>query len=89
MSRSQPTVDARFADQSSAVVEQLVGARREMLESYVKRLEDLEKISKSFKGVEKAFAIQAGRELRVMVEPERINDVETPGLAREISKKIQ
>ena len=48
------------------------GARREMLETYVKRLEDLERIATSFQGVEKSYAIQAGREIRIMVQPERI-----------------
>jgi len=65
------------------------GARREMLEGYVKRLADLENISASFKGVEKSFAIQAGREVRVMVEPSQVSDAEAALLAREISKRIE
>ena len=65
------------------------GARRETLESYIKRLEKLEEIGDGFKGVEKSFAIQAGRELRVMVIPEDINDEGLPMLAREIAKKIE
>ena len=65
------------------------GARRETLESYVKRLEKLEEIADSFKGVEKSFAIQAGRELRIMVIPEDINDEGLPLLAREVAKKIE
>jgi len=65
------------------------GARREMLESYVKRLEDLEKIAKSFDGVEKSFAIQAGREIRVMVANKRVNDEEAMVLARDMAKKIE
>ena len=65
------------------------GARRETLETYIKRLEKLEEIGDKFKGVEKSFAIQAGRELRVMVIPEDINDEGLPLLAREIAKKIE
>lgn len=65
------------------------GARREMLETYVKRLEDLEKISNSFPGVSKAYAIQAGREVRVIVESEEINDVDASMLSRDIAKKIE
>jgi len=65
------------------------GARRETLETYIKRLEKLEGISESFEGVEKSFAIQAGREVRVMVYPDKIDDAESFRLAREISKKIE
>jgi ribonuclease Y len=65
------------------------GARREILETYVRRLEDLERISAGFKGVEKAYAIQAGREIRVLVEPAEVSDAESALLAREIAKKIE
>lgn len=65
------------------------GARREMFESYIKRLNDLERISTSFAGVERSFAIQAGREVRVLVEPGEVSDSEAALLAREISKKIE
>lgn len=65
------------------------GARRETLETYIKRLEKLEGISESFEGVEKSYAIQAGREVRVMVQPDKIDDSEAYRLAREISKKIE
>ncbi len=65
------------------------GARRETLETYTQRLKQLEDISNSFKGVEKSFAIQAGREVRVMVVPEQINDDDMVILARDLSKKIE
>ncbi|MBQ7636959.1 MAG: ribonuclease Y [Lachnospiraceae bacterium] len=65
------------------------GARRETLEAYTQRLRQLEDISNSFKGVDKSFAIQAGREVRVMVIPEQINDDEMVLLARDLSKKIE
>lgn len=65
------------------------GARRETLETYIKRLQRLEEISESFEGVDKSYAIQAGREIRVMVQPERIDDAESFRLARDITKKIE
>lgn len=65
------------------------GARREMVETYIKRLEDLERISTSFKGVNKSYAIQAGREIRVLVEPTEINDEASLMLARDIARKIE
>ncbi len=65
------------------------GARRETLETYTQRLRQLEEISNSFKGVDKSFAIQAGREVRVMVVPEQINDADMVLLARDISKQIE
>jgi ribonuclease Y len=65
------------------------GARRETLESYVKRLENLESIADSFKGVDKAYAIQAGREIRVIVQPDKISDAEATALCAEIRKKIE
>ena len=65
------------------------GARREMMETYVKRLEDLEKISTSFPGVTTAFAIQAGREIRVMVASEEVTDERAVVLAKDIAKKIE
>ncbi|MDA8160311.1 MAG: ribonuclease Y [Desulfobacteraceae bacterium] len=65
------------------------GARREMLESYVKRLEDLERLANGFKGVEKSFAIQAGREVRVIVDSSQVKDVETSMLGKDIAKKIE
>jgi len=65
------------------------GSRRESVESYVKRLEALENIANSFEGVEKSFAIQAGREVRIIVKPERIDDLAAMRLARDIVKKIE
>ncbi|MEG2769480.1 MAG: ribonuclease Y, partial [Oscillospiraceae bacterium] len=65
------------------------GARRENLESYIKRLERLEEISSSFEGVERSFAIQAGREVRIMVNPENVSDDQLVNMAREIVKKIE
>ena len=65
------------------------GARREMLETYVKRLEDLEKIAKSFNGIEKTFAIQAGREIRIIVETEQYSDEKAAVLSRDIAKRIE
>ncbi|NCA95091.1 MAG: ribonuclease Y [Epsilonproteobacteria bacterium] len=65
------------------------GARRENLENYIKRLQKLEEIANSFEGIEKSFAIQAGREIRIMVKPEEVNDEKMAFLARDISKKIE
>jgi ribonuclease Y len=65
------------------------GARREMFESYVKRLEDMEKIAMSFKGVTKSYAIQAGRELRIMVESDKVDDFESTMICSDIAKKIE
>ena len=65
------------------------GARRETLETYIKRLQKLEEIAESFDGVEKCFAIQAGREVRIIVKPDKIDDVLAPRVAREISKRIE
>ena len=65
------------------------GARRESSDQYIKRLEALESIAHSFDGVEQAFAIQAGREVRVIVHPEAIDDLGAARLARDVSKKIE
>ena len=65
------------------------GARRETLEAYTNRLKQLEDISNAYKGVEKSFAIQAGREIRIMVMPEQISDADMVLLARDISKQIE
>ena len=65
------------------------GARKDTLENYLKRLADLENIAASFSGVEKAWALQAGREIRVFVRPEEIDDLEAKKLAKEIANRIQ
>ena len=65
------------------------GARRESFESYIKRLEQLETICKEFTGVEKAFAVQAGREVRIVVQPDKLDDDECALLARDVTKRIE
>jgi len=65
------------------------GARREALESYVKRLERLEEIAGSYPGVDKVFAMQAGREVRIMVKPEDVDDVAAQVLARDLAKRVE
>ena len=65
------------------------GARREVLESYIKRLEQLEEVASSFDGVAKSFAIQAGREVRIIVEPDKVNDDGLVMLSKDISKKVE
>lgn len=83
------TVVACLVQAADAVSASRPGARRENIENYIKRLQQLEEISTSFNGVERAYAIQAGREVRVMVKPEVINDERMPLIAREIAKKIE
>lgn len=65
------------------------GARRETLEAYIKRLESLEKIANETKGVDKSYAIQAGREIRIVVKPSQVKDDEVAILARDVAKKIE
>src|SRR3989338_1881960 len=83
------TVEAVIVQVCDAISSARPGARRDTLEAYVKRLEKLETVAKSFEGVEKVYAISAGREVRVMVQPERIDDAMAPKLAHDIAKKIE
>jgi ribonuclease Y len=83
------TILAPLVDAADALSGARPGARREMMESYTRRLEDLEKITNSFKGVEKSYAVQAGREIRVMVQHDIVNDDEASRMAREIARKIE
>ena len=83
------TLEAMLVAAADALSAARPGARRETLESYIKRLENLENIANTTKGVEKSYAIQAGREIRVAVKPNQVRDDEVPMLAREIAKKIE
>ena len=83
------TLEAVIVQAADAISGARPGARRETTTNYIKRLQKLEEISGSFKGVEKCYAIQAGREVRVMVKPEQVNDAQTLFLAKEIAKKIE
>lgn len=83
------TVIAVIIQAADAVSAARPGARRENLESYIKRLQKLEEIANSFNGIEKSFAIQAGREVRIMVKPESVSDDDMVFLARDIAKKIE
>ena len=83
------TIVACLVQAADAVSAARPGARRENIEHYIKRLQQLEEISTSFNGVEKAYAIQAGREVRVMVKPDVISDQKMPYIAHEIAKKIE
>ena len=83
------TIEAVLVQAADTISAARPGARRETLEAYIKRLEKLEEIADSFKGVEKAFAIQAGREIRIMVKPEDVSDLEASQIAREIAKRIE
>jgi ribonuclease Y len=83
------TVEAFIVATADAISGARPGARREMVETYIKRLEALEGVANSFEGVEKCFAIQAGREVRILVQPDSIDDLAAARLAREVSRKIE
>ena len=83
------SVEAVLVTAADSISAARPGARRETLESYIKRLQKLEEISSSFEGVEKSYAIQAGREVRIMVKPERVNDATAVQLSRDIVKRIE
>ena len=83
------TIEAVLVQAADAISAARPGARRETLETYIKRLKKLEEIANSFEGIERSFAIQAGREIRVMVKPDTISDDETVHTAREIVKQIE
>lgn len=83
------TIEAVLIQSADAISASRPGARREMLETYIKRLEKLEEIANSFEGVEKAYAIQAGREIRIIVNPEEIDDYMAKKISRDISKKVE
>src|SRR5215203_1480833 len=85
----QRTVEAVLTQAADAISGGRPGARRETLESYVKRLERLEEIAGSYPGVDKVFAMQAGREVRIMVKPEDVDDVAAQVLARDMAKRVE
>ena len=83
------TIIAVLVQAADAISAARPGARREDLDSYIKRLEKLEEISNSFPGIEKSYAVQAGREIRIMVKPEKVNDEQMVVIARDIAAKIE
>jgi ribonucrease Y len=84
-----PSLEAMIVQAADAISAARPGARRDILESYIKRLEKLEGIADSFKGVSKSFALQAGREIRIMVESEKVTDEEAIWLSKDIARRIE
>jgi len=85
----QESVEAVIVEAADAISGARPGARRESLEQYLKRVRSLEEIANSYKGVSQSYALQAGREVRIFVKPEDIDDLDAIRLARDISKKIE
>ncbi|NLW16277.1 MAG: ribonuclease Y [Firmicutes bacterium] len=83
------TIEAVLVQAADAVSAARPGARRESLESYIRRLEKLEEIADSFAGVEKTYAIQAGREIRIIVKPDKVDDLASVRIARDVAKKVE
>ncbi len=84
-----PSLEAMIVQAADAISAARPGARREILESYVKRLEKLEDIAGSFKGVSKSFALQAGREIRILVQSEQVSDEDAVWLSKDIARRIE
>jgi len=83
------TVEAILVRVADSISGSRPGARRESFENYIKRIKELENVANSFEGVDKSFAIQAGREVRIIVKPEQIDDLEAIKLSKDIAKKIE
>jgi ribonuclease Y len=85
----QETVEAVLVQVADAISAARPGSRRDTIDIYIKRLEKLERIARSFDGVERSYAVQAGREIRIVVQPEKVDDAQSAKLARDIAKKIE